>query len=101
MARRNTLQRASAAAKQALARAEQVRRALEGLYRGYEINPPVPGRETLVTLVFLVPCASSPAFLSAVEGRFPTCNSGRLLATGPGPRIISRPPSQSWNPARS
>ena len=55
MARRNTLRCASAVRNQALARAEQVRQALDGLYRSYEIKPPIPGRETLVTLVFLVP----------------------------------------------
>ena len=55
MARRNTLRRTSAVRNQALARAEQVRQTLDGLYRSYEIKPPIPGRETLVTLVFLVP----------------------------------------------
>ncbi|GEM_PF-4766715 len=84
MARRNTLQRASAVRNQALARAEQVRQALDGLYRSYEIKPPIPGRETLVTLVFLVPRASSTAFLSAVQAASHPV-SGHLLATGPWP----------------
>jgi Gas vesicle synthesis protein GvpL/GvpF len=84
MARWNTLKRASAVRDQALARAEQVLQALEGLYRSYEINPPIPGREMLVTLVFLVPRASSTAFLSAVEAASHPV-SGPLLATGPWP----------------
>jgi len=84
MARRNTLQRAAAARKEALRRAEQVCQALEGLYRSYEVNPPVTGRETRVTLVFLVPRTSSTAFLSAVEGASHLAK-GRLLATGPWP----------------
>ncbi len=84
MARRNTLRRASAVRNLALARAEQVRQALDGLNRSYEIKPPIPGRETLVTLVFLVPRTSSTAFLSAVQAASHLV-SGRLLATGPWP----------------
>jgi len=84
LARRNTLQRAAAVRKEALLRAEQVCQALEGLYRSYEVNPPVPGGETRVTLVFLVPRASSTAFLSAVEAASQLA-TGRLLATGPWP----------------
>ena len=84
MTRRNTLRRASAVRNQARARAEQVRQTLDGLYRSYEIKPPIPGRETLVTLVFLVPRASSTAFLSAVQAASHPV-SGHLLATGPWP----------------
>ena len=84
MARRDELQRALAARNQALAGAEQVRQALDGLYRGYVINPPTPGRELLVTLVFLVPRTSTTAFLSAVEAASQPV-PGRLLATGPWP----------------
>ncbi len=84
MARRNTLQRASAVRKEALVRADEVCQALEGFYRCYEVNPPVPGRETRVTLVFLVPRASSTAFLRAVEGASHPV-TGHLLATGPWP----------------
>jgi len=82
MARRNTLQRAAAVRQEALQRAEQVCQALEGLYRSYDVNPPIPGREARVTLVFLVPRASAPAFLSAVEGASQLAR-GCLLATGP------------------
>ncbi len=84
LARRSTLQRAAAVRNEALLRAEQVCQALEGLYRSYEVNPPVPGGETRVTLVFLVPRASSTAFLSAVEAASHLA-TGRLLATGPWP----------------
>jgi hypothetical protein len=84
MARRHTMNRASAVRNRAMAHAEQVRQALDGLYRSDEIKPPIPGREMLVTLVFLVPRASSTAFLSVLEAASHPL-PGRFLATGPWP----------------
>ncbi len=63
LARRQGVHRASAVRSKALARAELLRPGLDGLHRGCEINPPISGQETLVTLVFLVP-APRPRRLS-------------------------------------
>jgi len=84
MGRRNAAQRALAVRKPLLSRAEQVRQALDGLYRDYEINPPMPGKETLVTLVFLVARASAPAFLSTLKAAC-CATSDHIFQTGPWP----------------
>ncbi len=56
----------------------------KGSIETIEIKPPSPAGRLLVTLVFLVPRASSTAFLSAVEAASHPV-SGHLLATGPWP----------------
>ncbi len=84
LARRTALQQASALHKEALERAELVRCSLQGLYRSYQINTPVPGSDALISLVFLVPRVSSATFLSALAAASRGA-SNRLITTGPWP----------------
>ena len=84
LARRVTMQQALMRQQQATARGDGVRLAVEGLYRGYHVKPAVPGHESAITLVFLVPRASEPAFREALK-RVPAGAGQRLIVTGPWP----------------
>jgi Gas vesicle synthesis protein GvpL/GvpF len=84
LARRLSMERASALRKQALARGEEVCQALHGTYRNCQVEPGLPGHESVLTLVFLVPRASISAFLIAVE-RAANPAVDRLHVTGPWP----------------
>lgn len=98
LARRQGVHRASAVRSKALARAELLRPGLDGLHRGCEINPPISGQETLVTLVFLVPRASTTAFVAALEAA--RCSGfSSLIATGPWPPYHFTSPPAEFEPA--
>ncbi|MGC8642535.1 MAG: GvpL/GvpF family gas vesicle protein [Isosphaeraceae bacterium] len=84
LARQAEMARAAGHQKHARDRAEKVRRALEGHYRGYHFDPDAARPGELLTLVFLVPRASKAAFLQAID-QLPEMSSEQVLTTGPWP----------------
>jgi hypothetical protein len=68
--------------------------ALGGLYRRRVVEGPGPGRENLLSIVFLVPRSGLEAFHEATLGLLDK-GLGKLLPTGPWPpyHFASSPPS--------